>query len=101
MTHDERVDIMCSAVDTYGNGKQISKAIEELSELIRALARCNDRDNIDEEIADVQIMIHQLVYIFDNSDQVKDWMDRKLERLKKRMEEDDEIEWTLSWVHPH
>lgn len=101
MTHDERIDIMFTAVDTYGNGKQIGKAIEELSELIRALARCNDRDNINEEMADVQIMLYQLVYIFDNSDQIYDWMDIKLERLKKRMEEDDEIEWTLSWVYPH
>ena len=46
-----------------GNGTQILKAREELVELLQALNR-NDTDNIIEEIADVEIMLEQLKYIY-------------------------------------
>ena len=78
--------ILIRAVRGYGKAHQVMMAIEEMSELIKAL--CNESrgrpHNIAEEIADVFIMLHQLVIIFDNGTEVQDWIDRKIERLKER-----------------
>ena len=63
--------ILEKAIAHYGKGPQRDKAIEELSELIRALARCDDYENLAEEMADVRIMLDQLELIFDNHSQVK------------------------------
>lgn len=46
-----------------GNGTQILKAREELVELLQALSK-NDAGDIAEEIADVEIMLEQLKYIY-------------------------------------
>lgn len=77
--------ILQAAIQKFGKGPQRDKAIEELSELIRALARCDDRDNIAEEMADVRIMLDQLEMIFDNHDAVRQWEYRKLMRLNERV----------------
>lgn len=47
----------------FGAHYQKNKIIEELSELIIAVSK-NDRKNIVEEIADVEIMLFQLKMIF-------------------------------------
>ncbi len=61
-------DIIEQAVHHFGPKNQISKAIEEMSELTAELARFqNDKGmnvNIIEEIADVCIMVEQLKFIF-------------------------------------
>ena len=80
-----------AAIEKYGRGPQRDKAIEELSELIRALARCDDADNIAEEMADVRIMLDQLELIFDNREAVKIWQLRKLRRLDQRLHAADEV----------
>lgn len=80
-----RKDILTAAVEHYGHGPQIQKTVEELSELIRALARLDDLDNIAEEIADVRIMLDQLMIIFGNREAVQVWELRKLQRLNRRM----------------
>ena len=84
--NDIRMAILQSAIDTFGRATQIRKAIEELSELIRALARMNDQENIAEEMADVRIMLDQLEMILGNHDRVKEWEYRKLTRLKDRVQ---------------
>ena len=50
-------------VEHFGKTEQIVKTKEELIELLAALNR-NDTDNIIEEIADVEIMLEQLKYIY-------------------------------------
>lgn len=50
-------------VEHFGKTEQMVKAKEELIELLAALNR-NDTDNIIEEIADVEIMLEQLKYIY-------------------------------------
>lgn len=80
-----REKILRTAIDTYGPGLQRMKAIEELSELIRALARCDDAENIAEEIADVRIMLDQLQFIFRNHDKVARYEREKLARLDRRL----------------
>ena len=80
-----REQILRKAIAYYGRGNQRFKAIEELSELIRALARCDDRNNISEEMADVRIMLDQLEIMFGNHDEVKQQEYIKLTRLNERV----------------
>ena len=83
--------ILKKAINHYGIGPQRDKAIEELSELIRALARCDDRKNIAEEMADVRIMLAQLEIIFGNRDQVRQIEREKLKRLSDRLHAADTV----------
>lgn len=68
----------------YGVQHQTRKAIEELGELIVALAR-DDRDNIVEEIADVMVMLMQLEILLDCDEEVFDIIDEKVERQLTRI----------------
>ena len=75
--------ILRKTIGTYGTGSQRMKAIEELGELIRALARCDDAENVAEEMADVRIMLDQLEIMFGNHEKVRNWEYRKLQRLNE------------------
>lgn len=86
-----REKILRTAIDRYGRGAQRDKAIEELSELIRALARCDDPENVAEEMADVRIMLDQLELIFGNGQRVAAWEVMKLRRLDQRIHAADVI----------
>lgn len=70
------------AIYTYGAEHQQVKALEELGELSSAIARAiiGDEHNVEEEIADVEIMLVQLRLMFTakNIDELKT---NKLERL--------------------
>ena len=57
----------------------IDSIIEELSELIRALIK-NDKENIIEEIADVQILLYEYVKKAENQRFINDMIDYKLNR---------------------
>ena len=87
-----RRKILTGAIKLYGRGPQRDKAIEELSELIRALARCDDANNLAEEMADVRIMLDQLKIIFGNREAVRIWELRKLHRLDQRVHAADKVE---------
>ena len=80
-----RKQILTAAICHYGRGNQRFKAMEELAELIRALARCDDRENISEEMADVRIMLDQLEIMFGNHDEVRRIELEKLDRLNRRL----------------
>ena len=56
-----------------------NKLIEELAELIRALIK-NDKENIVEEIADVQILLYEYVKKAENQRYINDMIDYKLNR---------------------
>ena len=75
------MSIYQDAINHFGVEKQKMKAIEESSELIRAISR-DDRENIIEEIADTRIMEKQLkiIYTFEESDIAKVII-QKLNRL--------------------
>ena len=78
----------------YGYEHQKMKAVEELGELSRALARDlqyeGDRDNIAEEMADVYIMLAQLQLIYGNVPEiaahVREKLGRTVETVKKERE---------------
>jgi len=79
-------ELYTSAIREWGEEAQMLMAIEECSELIQALTKVwrgkHSKSNIEEEIADVEIMIDQLKIIFDAGG-VADWRKTKLERLHK------------------
>ena len=90
----EDMEILRDCVKEYGTLNQVDIAIEEMSELIKALIkqrRYNDDDkrllNIAEEMADVYIMLLQLGIIFDNQDKVKYFFKMKINREKDRLKE--------------
>ena len=90
MTQEERYFIIRKAVEKYGVTSQLDMVIEECSELINAIekyrrGRVGEVDIIT-EVADVRIMIEQL-YIMFGRDKIENEIDRKLERLSKRIKE--------------
>ena len=86
-----KTQILKAAIRHYGRGTQRFKAMEELAELIRALARCDDAENLAEEMADVRIMLDQLEIMFNNRDRVREIEYEKLQRLDRRVHAADVI----------
>lgn len=86
-----RVEIYAKALNEYGKDAQILLAIEEFAELTVELSKyLNGRKPIGHdlvtELADAQIMLEQLIYMFGCKAKVKFEADAKLERLAKRLE---------------
>ena len=81
----DEFDLCWQAMDLWGVDTQKQKAIEELAELIRAIAR-NDLNNIIEEIVDVEIMLKQIriIYQIKYETEVAKKIE-KLERLRARI----------------
>lgn len=77
------------AVNLYGKDAQLVIAIEELSELTKEL--CKDKrgigvpEHIAEEVADVSIILQELILIYGNEKEVEEWRQKKIERLQKGM----------------
>ena len=83
----EEQKILESAINVFGAKNQEEKAIEELAELICAIAHkhCGRDTNIPEEIADVEIMLEQLKIINNCHSEVNCIKYSKLMRLKERI----------------
>lgn len=79
---------------------QIIKCVEEMSELTKELCKFlniknvnktiseENIDNISEEIADVFIMLEQMLIYFDCKDDVERIINEKIERTRKRLLEE-------------
>jgi hypothetical protein len=88
-------DVLSKAIETYGKEAQIDKAIEEMSELTKALLKLRYvqkdyereivQDAVSEEMADVEIMMTQLHMIFDNTKKVEEYQIKKIKRLERRL----------------
>ena len=83
--------------DHYGIKKQLRQLAEECSELaVEAShsARKGTTVKIIEEMADVQIMIEQIIYLarIDRCD-IQDCINFKLDRQMKRMEKEETNQW--------
>ena len=82
-------EIIRAAIDHYGVESQVVVAIEELSELQKELCKMlrgkQDTEHIAEEIADVQIMLAQLIEMLTIKNTVKRYRFFKLLRLEARM----------------
>lgn len=90
-------EIFNKAMSTYGEKAQKLMAIEEMSELTKEI--CKDfrgelnRENLIEEMADVLIMLDQMLILYKISGEEVGLMRiKKVERLKERLEkQNDEI----------
>ena len=94
MINDERIKTIA---DHYGIKKQLRQLAEECSELaVEAShsARKGTTVKIIEEIADVQIMIEQIIYLarIDRCD-IQDCINFKLDRQMKKMEKEETNQW--------
>ena len=84
-------EICRGALEAFGAEAQMVMAIEEMSELTKELCKHRrGRDNVEaiaEEIADVEIMLRQIVILFDCAESVETFRRDKLERLAERIKE--------------
>lgn len=81
-----REDVIQRAIKKNGLDLQLTVAIEELAELQQAICKYKrgEEHNVEEEIADVKIMIEQLETIF-NKDKIRRWRNKKIERLDRKL----------------
>ena len=93
MINRETEKLICKkAIDTYGEHSQMIKCIEECSELQRAISRTildqpigtlQPCDNLNEELADVEIMLQQMKSTSYFNEKLFDyWKERKLKKLE-------------------
>lgn len=106
--------VIRDAIATYGMAAQVDMAIEEMSELTKAL--CKERRtqlelgkhaeahaNVIEEIADVAIMLKQLLIMFDKDGEIQKEVDYKIDRLEQRLQKAHSTEerYTVQGVGHH
>ena len=95
--YDRRCEVYLKALWHYGLDNQMDVAIEEMSEVIKALTKLKRARSgnlpfperiadLTEEIADATIMLEQLRLFLAINDDVCDVMDAKVMRLKGRVE---------------
>ena len=96
----EQEAVLKRALDHYGIDNQLTKAVEEMSELTKEICKLKiagkdfngadlirARQNLLEEKADVYIMLMQLDLHFGDS---LAYIDAKIARLKERMDESED-----------
>lgn len=83
-------EVLIEAIDRYGTEAQLMMVLEEMSELQKEICKFfrgkRDPDAIADEVADVEIMLEQVKIIFDLHGEVNEHIDRKIERLKHRLD---------------
>ena len=88
------MNVLEKAIEVYGADLQKQVAIEEMAELTKEICKDfrgkGDRKHILEEIADVKIMLSQLLIMYDIEVwELNDVMISKLDRLEKRLANED------------
>ena len=83
--------LLNSILKKHGFRNQIVKTCEELSELEAALLKCYNKgpgegriEAVQEEIADVYIMLEQIRKQFMSREELDDWIDYKITREAER-----------------
>ena len=88
----EQLRKLIRIIEKYGSDKQQDIAIEECSELIKAICKykrtLDHVEDIVDEIADVKVMLAQLEIIFDCSGAVEDRVEYKINRQMERIEKE-------------
>lgn len=92
MNHSQK--IRCEKIaEHYGRKTQERQTVSELSELMYVLTRRPDQRQPDwtndlvDEIADVTIMLQQMMYLYDiSSDEINERINYKLQRQLTRMD---------------
>jgi NTP pyrophosphatase (non-canonical NTP hydrolase) len=100
MTDEKMITIMCEAIDKYGHENQMLQCVEEMAELTQAVSKLrrattkpeHERcvDNMVEEVADVYVMLSQMMIImstiYDKGEQLDEMLKYKINRLKERID---------------
>ena len=86
----EKQETICAAIRTFGKQNQTVVAIEELSELQKELCKLlrgsgASKEHIAEEIADVEIVLCELVEMLGVGDMVNIYREFKMQRLQRRV----------------
>ena len=86
-----RMNIYADAVSKWGRDSQLSQCAEECAELIVAISHYRRRrkgslENLHEEVADVYIMVKQMMYMLGMSETSTEVM-AKLASLERRIKE--------------
>ena len=92
MTQTEK-DLYERNIQYHGIEQETTIAMEECSELIKAISKCKRygcvdkyRDNLIEEIADVLIIINELQLIYDiSNDDIENIKNTKMDRMDYRI----------------
>lgn len=96
----KKKDVYNKAKQAYGIDAQVTKAVEELSELIKELSKFllddGNMEHISEEMADVKIMIEQIELILENKEAVKAVKKAKIRRLSDRLDAEQPKHLTFS-----
>lgn len=83
-------EVLRETIDRYGTEAQLMMGLEEMSELQKEICKWfrgkRDPDAIAGEVADVEIMLEQVKIIFDLHGEVNEHIDRKIERLRYRLD---------------
>lgn len=89
VTDSERIKLYEQAKEKFGVKGQLIKTLEELTELSLEIHRLLENRcgyfSMIEEIADVQIMTEQLMYLTNVKEEVEIVKKEKLQRLKERI----------------
>lgn len=87
-----RYGVYREALDTYGVYHQTMMAFEEMAELMKELSKslrgADNVESIAEEIADVQIMLDQIMMLHGCDGLVANYKTAKIERLAARLKEE-------------
>lgn len=78
------------AVSIWGAPAQLDMVVEECAELIQAINKFkrekkDSRDNLLEEIADVEIMIGQLRFILESDKEIEQIKEVKMLKIRERL----------------
>ena len=92
---EEYAAVLEENIKEHGVSEETVIAMEECAELIQAISKVRRygfggqyKDNLIEELADVNIVIIELMMMFDISqDEFYNVIDKKIQRIKNRLEE--------------
>lgn len=88
MSDNKHYDNITITADAYGLKHQVSKAVEEIGELLAELGRAMcGADNLGamiEETADTYNMLDQLCYLFEIENEVQEIAEKKMQRTASK-----------------
>ena len=94
IVHNIDKEIIVKSIHHYGQDNQSTVCMEECAELIQAISKAKrgkiDKNNMEEEIADVLICIEMLKLMYMISDEkISKWIEKKQAREAERMEKNE------------
>ena len=88
MTEHEK-EICMAALQTWGPKVQNLVIFEEIAEFLKTYAKCirtkGNREELIDEIADMEIVLQQMKIMYDVEEDVESSVTRKLEKLEEKL----------------